>query len=162
MKKIVAIFCAFALMFTLSACGGSANSGAPKDYAAIIEAARGAEENESFAIVSDKDSEMADSIFAMLGLAPEDVQDFAVSCSFLNVHAYCVAIIQPASGREDAVQSAVQNYVDLQTKNMENYLFDQYEIAKNAVVKTLKSGEVLAVMAPDSATLAPALEKALK
>jgi predicted methyltransferase len=60
------------------------------------------------------------------------------------------------------VQSAVQNYVDLQTKNMENYLPDQYEIAKNAVVKTLKSGEVLAVMAPDSATLAPALEKALK
>ena len=45
---------------------------------------------------------------------------------------------------------------------MENYLPDQYEIAKNAVVKTLKSGEVLAVMAPDSATLAPALEKALK
>ncbi|MEF9865856.1 MAG: DUF4358 domain-containing protein [Oscillospiraceae bacterium] len=163
MKKLISAFMAATLALCLTACAGApASEGEPKDYQKVITDTRVAGEDSAFEIVADKSADMADSAFSMLSIDAADVDKFAISCSFLNVNAYCVAIIKPTSGKETAIKDALQSYVDLQKKNMENYLPEQFAIADAAVVKTLKSGEVILVMCKDSETVAKDIEKALK
>ena len=59
-------------------------------------------------------------------------------------------------------QAAVESYVSLQRKSFENYLADQYEVAKGALVKTLPGGEIVLVMSEGAADIMANLEKTLK
>ena len=163
MKKfLIAAALASLALFSLAACGGKDASSAaePKDYSQIIHDARTDEENENLMILTGKGDgsftaadgpagEMTEEdlkaqadnfILPMLGLQDGDYEEFSASVSLLNVRSYGVAIVKPAEGKTETVQEALENYVTSQQMSMENYLADQYEIAKAATVTTVPTG----------------------
>lgn len=150
MKKLISAILAVALAASLTACGKKYEPIPFESYQELINAVRTSQEITDFEAVSDKESDTAKSIFAMTGIAAEDIEEFSAACSFMNVSAYCVGIFKPAAGKAAAVEAALKEYAVLQQKNMENYLPDQYEIAKAAKIGTAKSGEVVIVMGESS------------
>ena len=184
MKKfLIAAALASLALFSLAACGGKDASSAaePKDYSQIIHDARTDEEHENLMILTGKGDgsftaadgpagEMTEEdlkaqadnfILPMLGLQEGDYERFAASVSTLNVRSYGVAIVQPAEGKAEDVQAALENYVTSQQLAMENYLADQYEIAKAATVTTLPTGEVVLVCCEDSDAILASIQEAL-
>ena len=184
MKKfLIAAALASLALFSLAACGGKDASSAaePKDYSQIIHDARTDEENENLMILTGKGDgsftaadgpagEMTEEdlkaqadnfILPMLGLQDGDYEEFSASVSLLNVRSYGVAIVKPAEGKTETVQEALENYVTSQQMSMENYLADQYVIAKAATVTTVPTGEVVLVCCENSADVLAAIEAAL-
>ncbi|WP_418454462.1 DUF4358 domain-containing protein [Allofournierella sp.] len=181
MKRFIAFSLTLCLALGLAACGGApAGSGAPKDYAAALSTARPSADNDAYPVFTLKDGAwgasgayaadlseedlqtQASLALQSLGLAAEDVQEAAFSLSLMNVQAYGVAIVMPAQNRTGAVKEALQAYIDGQKAAQQNYLPDQYAIAKAARLETLKTGEVVLVMRDGQNDVYSAIEKALK
>ena len=97
-----------------------------------------------------------------MGINPATLDAYAFSMSMMNVRAYAIGVFKPAEGQAEAVQAAVESYVSLQRKSFENYLADQYEVAKGALIKTLPGGEIVLVMSEGAADIMANLEKTLK
>ena len=97
-----------------------------------------------------------------MGIDPATLDAYAFSMSMMNVRAYAIGVFKPAEGQAEAVQAAVESYVSLQRKSFENYLADQYEVAKGALIKTLPGGEIVLVMSEGAADIMANLEKTLK
>lgn len=95
------------------------------------------------------------------GFSDEPMERYAISLGFSITQAYGIAIVLPKEGQEQAVTDMLNNYVQLQQKAQENYLPDQYAIAKAAVVKTLDGGEVIMVMCENGSQVAADIEAAL-
>ena len=183
MKMIlIAALAASLALFALAGCGQSASSASePKDYSQIIHDARSDEDNENMLILAtdgkggftaidgysadmtaeDFQSQAENFILPMLGLEEGDYESFAASVSLMNVRSYAVAIVKPAAGKTDAVQKALEDYVTGQQMSMQNYLADQYEIAKAATVTVVPSGEVVLVCCENSADVLGSIEDAL-
>lgn len=162
MKKI-SLFLSIIMCLALCSCQSKdAASAVPKDYAGIISTVQSEDEAKSFEIVSDAQSELGTQILSMLNIEPADIDSFAVACSFMNVNAYCVGIFKPTDKSDDIIKTALAEYIDLQKKSMENYLPEQYDIAKSAIIKQVKSGEIIIVMCQNQDKAAAAIEKALK
>lgn len=180
MKRIFSLLAACLLALGLAACSSSpASSAGPKDYAAILTAARPSEDNDNYVIFHLKDGvytatggyadELTDEDVAsqgamclqVLGLTEEDVQEAAFSVSMMNVQSYGLAIVKPADGKEAAVTDGLQTFIDGQKAAQENYLADQYAIAKAAKLDTVKSGEVVLVMCEEQDTVFSSIKDAL-
>lgn len=180
MKRLIGFTLVLGLALGLAACGGSPQSSGPKDYTAILTAARPGADNDSYPVFTLKDGafgatgayaaelEQADLetqaslAFQSLGLAAEDVQESAFSLSLMNVQSYGIAIVKPVQNRTGAVKDALRAFIDGQKAAQQNYLPDQYAIAKAAKLETLKTGEVVLVMRDGQADVYAAIEKALK
>lgn len=188
-KRILAALLAGAALvtmaFSLTACGKPASSSSapstPKDYTQILHDARPEEDNEYEMIFSKGDDgkftaqygysesyeagqlndEIENMLWPLLGLEDDMVEDFAASVSGMMVQSYAIAIVKPAPGKTDAVVDALKAYVLSEQQSMEHYLEDQYEVAKNAKVETLLSGEVVLVCCENSDTVLANLKKAL-
>ena len=183
MKRLIAALLAGLTLFALVGCsaGSKADSAAPKDYSQILHDARTDEENEYDMIFTkgadgkytaqygySKDyeadqlnEEIANMMMPMLNLEDGMAEDFAASLSTMMVQSYGLAIVKPAEGRTQDVVDALNAYVESEQQSMEHYLEDQYQIAKNAKVETLPSGEVVLVCCEDSDTVLANLKKAL-
>lgn len=174
-----------ALVLSLAACGAkpaasSSQPAAQKDYVQIIKDARTDEFNESYPILSgttgadaalghnpfsaaeDEAKSMYDMVVEMTGLKPELMTQYAMSISMMNVQVYAVGIFKPAEGKAQEVMDAANGFVQMQQKAQEQYLADQYAIAKAAIVKELPTGEVILVMCEDAGKVAEKIETALK
>ena len=183
MKRLIAALLAGLTLFALVGCsaGSKADSAAPKDYSQILHDARTDEENEYDMIFTkgedgkftaidgysaeyeadQLDDEVRSILLPLLNLEDDMYTDLAASISAMMVRSYAVAIVKPAEGKTDAVKSALEAYVTSEQQSMEHYLEDQYQIAKNAKVETLPSGEVVLVCCEDSDTVLANLKKAL-
>lgn len=164
MKKLaLSLSLVFALL--LAACGGGGNgatgTGSTADYAQLITENRTEDENTTLPIITSPDDKDFSMIFELYGFVAEDMERFAVSISMMNVKAYGVAIVLPAEGRTDAVKAQMEAFIEFQQKSQENYLPDQYEIAKGALLETADTGEVVMVMCEDAATMMAALKAGL-
>ena len=180
--RIIALALVFCLAFAFTACGRKDTSSAagPKDLVKILAESRNAEMNEYYEIISRDDAgytvtegysaEMDDQfkqdqaamVLEVMGLTPEDMEDFAVSISMMMTKSYGIALIKPAEGRSEAVETALQNFIQSQQMAQEFYLPDQYEIAKNAKLETLADGTVLMVMTADQDTVFEAIKAAIE
>jgi len=161
MKRTIAFMLSLIIIVGLLAgCGGSKEPEAtpapqltPEEraelYKTAIESARTADENEAFQIFNTLEGD-GELYLGLLGLTGEDVEAFSMSISMAIVHAYGIAAIKPAEGKEEAVKAGLQSFIDTQNANFEHYLPDQYEIAKAAKLETLSDGTVLMVMCADS------------
>lgn len=159
--------CLVLLAGILSGCGGSASktTGSSRDYREVIEAARPAEINEAgfYAIVTGPDDDMHSMVFdPAFGFVEDDMERYAISLGFVITKAYGVAIVLPKEGRQQAVISQFEAFVEMQKKAQENYLPDQYEIAKSAIIKTAPTGEVLLAMCENPADVMAAMLDGLK
>ena len=137
----------------------------PEENAAlgdIITASRSDELNEAFPLVLSAEDPSAQLIFDLLGLKAEDLSAYAISVSPMNTMAYGVAILKPAEGKNDAVLEAANAWVSNQQKSFEQYLQDQYEIAKAATVDQLADGTVVLVMSENGADVQKGILDALK
>ena len=183
MKRLIAALLAGLTLFALVGCsaGSKADSAAPKDYSQILHDARSAEDNEYYMIFTkgadgkytaqygyskeyeadQLHDEIANMMMPMLNLEDGMAEDFAASLSTMMVQSYGLAIVKPAEGRTQDVVGALNAYVESEQQSMEHYLEDQYQIAKNAKVETLPSGEVVLVCCEDSDTVLANLKKAL-
>lgn len=148
-------------------------------YAFAIRDARDPEDNESSEIVAGDagsdpffavnpngltSEESAGSISMMLqilGLDTGSLDAYAFSISLMNVRAYAIGVFKPAEGKSDEVMAALEEYVSLQQQSFEQYLEDQYAIAKGALLRTLPGGEIVLVMSEGAPDIMSALEKAL-
>ena len=188
-KRILAALLAgaalLAMALSLTACGKPASSSSasstPKDYTKILHDARPEEDNEYYMIFSkgadgkftaqygysesyeadQLSDEIENMLWPLLGLEDDMVDDFAASVSGMMVQSYGLAIVKPAQGKTDAVVDALKAYVLSEQQSMEHYLEDQYQIAKNAKVETLPSGEVVLVCCENSDAVLANLKKAL-
>lgn len=165
---------------------GADGSGAQGDqmsegqrYAFAIRDARPAEENEYFEVVSGdagaapffavnpnslSEEDMNGMISMMMetmGLKADTLDAYAFSMSMMNVNAYAIGVFKPAEGKEQEVRTALEEYISLQQKAFEQYLEDQYKIAKGAYLETLPGGELVLVMTENAADVLEALRKAL-
>ena len=95
------------------------------------------------------------------GSHPADYERYAVSAGTVITLSYGVFIILPKQGMHDAVMAQVESFVEQQQKAMENYLQDQYEIAKGAIIKTAPTGEILLAMCQDAETVMSNMEAGL-
>ena len=181
MKRIITCLMAGILLLALAGCGTSgASSSTSKDYTQILHDARSDEDNEYEMIFTKKDGrftaqygysakyepdQLADEIenmmMPLLGLEDGMYDDFAASVSGMMVKAYGVAIVKPAEGRAQDVVDALDAYVQGQQQAMEHYLEDQYQIASEARVATMPTGEVVMVCCEDSDTVLANIKKAL-
>ena len=166
MKRFISFSLAFCLALGLAACGGAPASSGPQRLRGHpfrrppgcrqrcftpcslskdgVWGASGA----YAADLSEEDLQtQAGLALQSLGLAAEDVQEAAFSLSLMNVQAYGIAIVKPVQNRTGAVKEALQAYIDGQKAAQQNYLPDQYAIAKTARLETLKTGEVVLVHA---------------
>lgn len=177
LAALLALGCAL-LVFT--GCGSKKDT-TPKNYTQIIHDAREAEDNDYYMIFSPAEDgkftaqygysesyeagqlndEIENMLWPLLGLEDDMVEDFAASVSGMMVQSYAIAIVKPAPGKTDAVVDALKAYVLSEQQSMEHYLEDQYEVAKNAKVETLPSGEVVLVCCENSDTVLANLKKAL-
>ena len=130
-------------------------------YKAAIEGARSEEDNEYNTILTSSDDDMAELIFGLLNVSEEDMTAYAISVSAMNVRAYGVAAILPAAGKEDLVLEGLNSFVENQKRSFEQYLADQYEIAKEAKVGTLEDGTVLLVMCENQDAVYDSIKDAL-
>ena len=89
----------------------------------------------------------------MVGLTDEDIKAAGISISPMNIKAYGVAIIAPAEGKAEAVQTGLDNFVKAQQQSFANYLPDQGEIANSAILTTREDGIIVLVMCEDAQTV---------
>ncbi len=163
---------ALAALMLVGSLSGCTNGGGAKEtpktpeevtaaYKAAIEGARSQEENEYNAIITSSEDAMAALVFDMLDLTTDDMTAYAISVSAMNIRAYGVAAILPAAGKETVVLDALDDYVEDQKRSFEQYLADQYDIAKEAKVGTLDDGTVLLVMCENQDAVYDAIKDAL-
>lgn len=96
------------------------------------------------------DDETTDPIFELNGFTKDNYEAGAMSISLINIHAYAIAIAQPVQDKADDVFSEFESYVQKTQESFEQYLPDQYEIAKDAIVEKLDNGLVIMVMCDNS------------
>lgn len=169
MKKTLTSLLAFLLTLTaLTGCAGKSagNGRTPAEltelYADAITEHGGEMVTYNPVISQAGEDEMAAMMLEMLGLKEEDMQAFGISMSLMNVKAYGIVAAMPAEGKTDVVKDALQNFIDNQQQSFETYLADQYEVAKNAKLETLKDGTVLMVMCEDSDTVVENIKRAIE
>lgn len=182
MKRLLSLILCGVMALGLAACGGSQSTSSltANDYATIITQNRNPDDNTSHTVFTLQDGSFsatsgvsgdltADDIaqqgqlsLDMLGISKDDVAKAAFSVSLMNVQSYGIAIIQPAQGKTDAVKQALTTFIEAQKSSQENYLADQYAIAKAAKLETLKTGEVVLVMCADQDTVYNAIKAAVK
>ena len=174
---LAAGLCAAALC--LAGCGAAART-EPLDYAAILQQARPQEENDAQNVyyadangtltgtagytadlTAEQLTDSAQASLDLLGLDPADCRGWAASVSQMMTQSYAVVIALPAEGRTDAVKQGLQDFIQQQMELQQNYLPDQYAIAKAAQLTTLPTGEVVLVMGPNAADELAALKTAL-
>lgn len=164
-----------------TAAGDSAGDGASagQRYAFAIRDARNSEDNEYYEIVSgdagsdpfyavnpndvagEEAAGMISMMLQILGVDPESLDAYAFSISLMNVRAYAIGVFKPADGKADEVMGALEEYVSLQQQSFEQYLEDQYTIAKGALLRTLPGGEIVLVMSEGASDIMASLEEAL-
>lgn len=184
MKRLIAVLLAGVLAAGLVGCGASgADSTAshtPAEYTAALADSRTEEDNNAYTIFTLEEggytaskgyaehldteaiASQGQMSLEVLGLTAEDVESAAYSVSLMNVKAYGIAIVKPAQGKTDAVKQALSGFVEAQKSAQENYLPDQYAIAKAARVETLKSGEVVLVMCENQDQVLQSIQTALQ
>lgn len=162
MKKLFAGLMAIVMTLSLTACSSdSPNSSAAADFGAVLAESRGAHSDMDFPVISSAEDESAPMIFDALGFTAEDCEQFAMSVSMMNVHAYGIVIVKPTPEKAADVSAALDNFIALQQRNFEMYLPDQYEIAMAAVKKELPDGTLIMVISEKSAEIAADIESAL-
>ena len=105
---------------------------------------------------------MADFILPMLGITAENTSSFAVAVSAMNVRAYGIAAVMPAAGEDEAVLEGLNSFIENQRQSFEQYLADQYEVAKNARLETLEDGTLLLVMSEGQDALFDAIRDSIE
>ena len=162
-----------------SSVGGADAASPGQRYAFAIRDARDPEDNQYCEIVSgdagadpffavnpnDLTSEEAagsiDMMLQVLGVDAASLDAYAFSISLMNVRAYAIGVFKPAEGKTDAVMAALEEYVSLQQQAFDQYLEDQYAVAKGALLRTLPGGEIALVMCEGAPDVLAALEQAL-
>lgn len=185
MKRILSLLLILTLAIAAVGCAAQPKDPQPdpapkKDYTAILTEARNKEDNDYMEVIGkDEDGKLTlthnpmevdkesfqgtiDMTFEMMSLDVEMMEDMAISSSLMNISAYSIAIVKPAEGKEEAVRKALEGYVELQQKSFENYLPNQYEVTKAAKVETMKTGEIVLVMAEDSDNIMGSIRQALE
>ncbi len=151
MKKVISFALAMS-MLVLSGCSSkpAASEKNPEALTTLYSesiTANGGEMVEYNPVITEaKEDDGSAFLLETMGLNPEDMTAFALSASMMNVKAYGIAAVMPAEGKDEAVKTALQGYIDTQKMNFEFYLADQYEVANNARLETLEDGTILMVM----------------
>ncbi len=169
MKKLRTIPIVLAMLIAaLAGCSGKDGTETAKTpeeltqlYADAI-TQNGGEMVEYVPVISEvKEDDASAMLLEMLGLKEEDMKAFGISASMINIQAYGIVAVMPADEKTQAVQEALQGFIDRQKKSFEFYLADQYEVAKQAKLETLKDGTVLMVMCQDQDTVFDAISAAI-
>ena len=112
MKKMCARLWAGALLLVfLSGCSSKGEGRTAEEWTELYQQViteHGGEMVEYNPVISRFDAEDGTSALALssLGLEEGDVEAFGASVSVMNTQAYAIAAVQPAEGREEAVQTA--------------------------------------------------------
>lgn len=171
MKRIFSLALSALLALAITGCTGTSPQDSAKPaltpqertdlYQTAIENARNEELNEAYPPLTTPDANLAGIVFEMLGITSDDLTSYAIAISPMNIHAYGVAVVLPAEGREETVKAGLQGFIGLQQSNFETYLPEQYAITKNAKLEELDDGTLILVMCEDQDTVLEAIQSSL-
>lgn len=190
MKNKVIAFILMLSLLVLTACGGTApapNTLTPEELAEKYEAAlRAAQSGNEYAppiftnvsdyhflIVEGFEDDFTEEewksqfedyksmLFQLTGLDPADMQAYAMAINLMNISVDAVALIMPVSGHEQTVTDALKAYVAQVQQSFQQYLPDQYEIAKQARIETLADGTLVLVMCEGGSSVLETIKKEL-
>ena len=88
----------------------------------------------------------------VLNIEESDVEEFLMKMPMMVVQSNTYIIVKPASGKEDSVKKAIDEYMTNLETQWQNYLPDQYELVKNRKVE--KIGEYLVYIVSSNNDLA--------
>ena len=170
MKRILSLSLSIVMLLTLAVgCTKPDGGNKPKEltaeerttlYKNAIEDALGAENADRMPPLS-KGDDVPDMYFEVLGVKKEDIDAFSMAISLMNVQAFGIAAVYPAEGKSDVVLEGLKGFMDRQKQSFENYLGDQYEIAKNAKIEKLDDGTILMVMCEGQDEVFSAIKSAI-
>lgn len=93
----------------------------------------------------------------LFGFDQSQVEGFSMALSQAMVQAYCVAVVKPVEGQEEAILEGFARFQDVKMRDFANYLIDQYEIACNPFVEVLEDGTIVFVMSENAEELSQAI-----
>ena len=169
-NTVTAAAAALLLAALLTGCSGGGSGEKPplspaertELYKTAIESARDQEMNEAVPVITAETDDLADFILPLLGVSGENAGSYALAVSPMNVRAYGIAAVMPAAGKDEEVLEGLNHFMDTQQQNFEQYLPDQYEIAKSARMETLEDGTILMVMSEEQDTVFDAIRDAIE
>ncbi len=88
-------------------------------------------------------------LLELYDLAEDTMQQYAISFSAMNNKAYGIAIVMPKEGKTDLIVEKLHAMIESCKNAFRNYLPDEYEIAQDAKLKIVESGEVVLAMCKD-------------
>ena len=124
MRHITFLSLAALLLLPLAGCGAKDTQAlSPEERTALyqdaIEGARDQETNEAIPVITSEEDDMASLVLPMLGITSENTSSYAAAVSAMNVRAYGVAAVMPASGKEDEVRDGLEHFVESQQQSFE-------------------------------------------
>lgn len=96
----------------------------------VIDSVRDNESKDAFKVQTTNENGVLD----LVGLSADDLEEFAITYSPFNVHAYIIGVVKPVEGKGEVVLEALKSYNESVVKSFEQYLPDQLVIAQNAVL----------------------------
>jgi len=152
MKKLIVTLCALLAVLTLAACSAAPQGGSDAPQAATLDIPATWENikanvqlNEMMAL---EDAETLAAVYPLLDL--EKVASYSINMAMINVKAEEVAIVEAKTAEDvESVKAALEGRLQDLLATWERYLPDQYEIVKQASVKT-NGNYVYLVVSPNA------------
>lgn len=131
-------------------------------FTEVLQQSRSAEEAEYIPAFGSMTNPTWMAVEGLFGFDNSQVSGFSMAVSQMMVQAYCVAIVQPVEGQEDAVLAGFDSFKSAKMNDFNNYLMDQYEIAENPVVLTMEDGTLVFVMSEHAEEIAANIQENLE
>lgn len=169
MKKFITLLLAAVLVLSFAACEQKVPEPvepeevkiASEDLKAAIEGARDAELNDYIPVLTSVNDPGAQQVLTTLSLNTETMECYALSVSLINIKAYGIVLVKPVEGQEEAVKTALEEFVESTRSSFENYLPAQAEIANAATVETLENSVIMMIMSEEHDTVRDAVAEAV-
>lgn len=147
MKRLTLLALIFFCIFALVGCSKTDSSKqSNQNYAEILVASRPSADKTPV-ITNPKQDTFG--LLELYDLAEDTMQQYAISFSAMNNKAYGIAIVMPEEGKTDLVVEKLNAMIESCQNAFRNYLPDEYEIAQDAKLEIVDSGEVVLAMCKD-------------
>lgn len=117
---------------------------ANKHLGDVVNYARTSTDVDTYKPVLSKDQKGADTVFEVLGVTNEDMEEFAISVDETAENAYAVAVVKPAKDKEETVRAGFEAFIEAKKQATDEKDTAETDIISAATVE--KVGDYLVLV----------------